>query len=191
MGRRKDDVRVYVISVLFFACSSCGGILLCLYIFFPHSHAATATSSSWLSIVGLTLVAIPWIVWFLIYLYRCLRPGMTVNNNVAQLPFKSTEAAACSSADGGSQGSQFFSPATNHNDGERHVRFGEVVVMDRSRSESKSRSESGDSGGGGGGNIEALANFHDEVSDESLVNKESSKEATEIGIPLSSTTCPS
>ncbi|XP_027337031.1 uncharacterized protein LOC113850658 [Abrus precatorius] len=66
MGDRKGDVRVYLISGIFLACTIGGGIFLCMYIILPNS-----TFARFYLIAGMTLVAIPWFCWLLIYLYRC------------------------------------------------------------------------------------------------------------------------
>ncbi|KAE7996189.1 hypothetical protein FH972_000931 [Carpinus fangiana] len=68
MDERKEDVRIYVVSILFFACIVAGGFLLCLYIFLPQTN-----STSLYPVAGLILVGIPWAFWFLACLYRCCK----------------------------------------------------------------------------------------------------------------------
>lgn len=69
MGERKGDLRIYVICCFFFACTIVGGIFLCMYIFLPDSESVT-----WYLFVGMALVAIPWLSWFIIFIYRCIGP---------------------------------------------------------------------------------------------------------------------
>ncbi|KAL2319409.1 hypothetical protein Fmac_028378 [Flemingia macrophylla] len=69
MGDRNGDVRIYLISGLFLACTIGGGVFLSMYII----HADSKFVNFYL-IAGMTLVAIPWLFWFLIYLYRCFKP---------------------------------------------------------------------------------------------------------------------
>ncbi|KAJ1427862.1 hypothetical protein SESBI_09244 [Sesbania bispinosa] len=68
MGGREGDVRIYFIYVFFLACTIAGGVFLFMYILKPNSE-----SLPWYPIAGMTLVAIPWLFWFLIYLYRCYK----------------------------------------------------------------------------------------------------------------------
>ncbi|KAF7844970.1 putative transmembrane protein [Senna tora] len=161
-----------------------GGILLCLYIFLPQGQ-----SQSWFSILGLILAAIPWIVWFLIYLYHCFRPivissSSNNNNNNAQSLFhgkpklSSTHEAAATaiespSARGGGQGSSFRSSVggLDGGDGERHVHFGDVVVVDGGSSGCQTQNSSG----------EILMN-------ESFSRKETTGGIIETEMPLNSST---
>nr|KYP34365.1 hypothetical protein KK1_044695 [Cajanus cajan] len=69
MGDRKGDVRIYLISGFFLACTIGGGVFLCMYIIHGDSKFV-----NFYLIAGMTLVAIPWLSWFLIYLYRCFKP---------------------------------------------------------------------------------------------------------------------
>lgn len=66
---RKGDPRFYLLSAFFFSCIVTGGLFLGLYIFLPPDE-----TQPWYPIPGLILVAIPWIFWFLTYIYRCIRP---------------------------------------------------------------------------------------------------------------------
>ncbi|XP_028777972.1 uncharacterized protein LOC114734525 [Neltuma alba] len=149
MGDRKDDVRIYIIFVFFFFCSTAGGILLCLYIFVPSAHKG----ESWFAILGLVLVAIPWITWFLIYIYRCFKPMVDAgghqfrrrnshDNNNNNKPSSGTpkSAAAPSEAVARPSVSSYESVATHSQNngggggGERHVHFGAVVVVENGSS---------------------------------------------------------
>ncbi|XP_004510203.1 uncharacterized protein [Cicer arietinum] len=123
MGDRKGDVRIYIISCFFFACTIGGGIFLSLYIFLPESESVT-----WHLIAGMILVAIPWISWFVIFLYRCIRPinvpfdEHRLNNGAIWTPKSSP---AVTSPNGAK------SPAHSPVGGgrERCVQFGPVVEM--------------------------------------------------------------
>ncbi|KAK4269840.1 hypothetical protein QN277_022947 [Acacia crassicarpa] len=142
---RKNDVRIYIIFVVFFICSITGGILLCLYIFLP---SANSDSGSWFAILGLVLVAIPWIVWFVIYMYQCFKPITLIdaggkfresinhdnNNNQPSSDTPKSPAAPCEAVARPSVSSyEYLTPHSQNNSGgggERHVHFGAVMVME-------------------------------------------------------------
>jgi len=69
MGYRNGDVRIYLIYLLFFACTVAGGVFLCMYLIYPDS-----TFVYYYLVAGMTMVTIPWFFWFLIYIYRCFKP---------------------------------------------------------------------------------------------------------------------
>ena len=124
MEDRKGDVRIYIISIFFFACTIGGGIFLCMYMFLPDSE-----SISWYLFVGMTLVTIPWLSWFLIFIYRCFSPIHVKfddhhngnNNNGAIWTPKSPQKDVTSPC-----GAK--SPVSGGG-GERSVQFGPVVEM--------------------------------------------------------------
>ncbi|CAK8560113.1 unnamed protein product [Lathyrus sativus] len=126
MGDRKGDLRIYVISCFFFACTIGGGIFLCMYIFLPDSEVV-----SWYLYVGMTLVAIPWLSWFIIFIYRCIRPINVQEHRNNNNPGKSaaiwtpkspqtTSPTGAKTAGGDS---------LMDGDGEGRVQFGAVVEM--------------------------------------------------------------
>ncbi|XVF42779.1 hypothetical protein PTKIN_Ptkin01aG0392200 [Pterospermum kingtungense] len=130
---RQEDARIYVVATFFFVCIVTGGAFLCLYMFQPESESA-----SWYPLTGIILVAIPWIFWIITYIYRCCaycccqRNGR--NDNRVQSSFSKTHSSASTgpvatrsmhnSSDNGD--SPLKSPK---NDDQRHVRFGDVVVL--------------------------------------------------------------
>lgn len=130
MEDRKGDARIYLIYGLFLACTIGGGVFLYLYIVKSDSE-----STPWYAIAGMALVAIPWVLWFLIYLYRCFRP-VDVQFGERQNHGKDT----------GTPKSALTTNATNPSGakslvgGERRVHFGEIVEMGHGF---------GDGGGGG------------------------------------------
>ncbi|XP_010277050.1 PREDICTED: uncharacterized protein LOC104611610 [Nelumbo nucifera] len=73
--KKKDDIRVYMISCLFFICITAGGALLSMYVTLPETEPTT-----WYPIAGLTLVAIPWVFWILIFLYTCVKAAIILRN---------------------------------------------------------------------------------------------------------------
>ncbi|GAU26207.1 hypothetical protein TSUD_354290 [Trifolium subterraneum] len=130
MGDRKGDVRMYVISIFFFACTIGGGIFLCIYILLPDAEAVPAYLFA-----GMTLVAIPWLSWFLIFIYRCIRPhvGHQNNNNnnrggnnatIWTPKTTQTDVPPVVTSPSGVK-----SPVHSPGGGERHVQFGAVVEM--------------------------------------------------------------
>jgi hypothetical protein len=134
MGDRKGDVRMYVISIFFFACTIGGGIFLCIYIFLPDSEAVPAYLFT-----GMILVAIPWLSWFLIFIYRCIRPSNVQsdehhhnnnrggNNNAAAIWTPKTTQTDVPPAVTSPSGAK--SPVHSPGGGERRVQFGAVVEM--------------------------------------------------------------
>ncbi|KAK8593910.1 hypothetical protein V6N13_042539 [Hibiscus sabdariffa] len=116
----QDDVRIYMVSTFFFVSVVTGGAFLCLYMFQPEED-----STPWYPVVGIVLVGIPWIFWITTYMYRCVAHCFCASNggNSNREHSSLTKKQCCSS-----KGSRTGTP-----DGDqRHVRFGDVVVV-RSR----------------------------------------------------------
>ncbi|CAL0329534.1 unnamed protein product [Lupinus luteus] len=124
MGDRKGDTTIYIIYGFFFACIIGGGVFLCLYIIQPND----SESITWYVISGMTLVAIPWLFWFLIYLYRCFcfRPHDVQfvdegSRSPKSSPKKTSNFNSCDAK----------SPPHSPMEGrERRVHFGVVVEME-------------------------------------------------------------
>ncbi|KAK4593652.1 hypothetical protein RGQ29_017670 [Quercus rubra] len=116
MEARKEDVRIYIISFLFFSCIVCGGVFLSIYLFLPQSQ-----SSAWYPIAGLILVGVPWLFWFLAYLYRCIRPS----HDQSEINYSRPSPPAVSATS--EEECPFDSPGGGG--GERRVHFGAVVVL--------------------------------------------------------------
>ncbi|KAF3968866.1 hypothetical protein CMV_007288 [Castanea mollissima] len=120
MEARKEDLRIYIISFLFFSCIVCGGVFLSIYLFLPQSQ-----SSSWYPIVGLILVGVPWLFWFLAYLYRCIKPRhdeSEINQGGCNNDGPCPPAVSATSDE-----SPLDSPGGGG--GERRVHFGAVIVL--------------------------------------------------------------
>ncbi|KAI9072373.1 hypothetical protein K1719_024088 [Acacia pycnantha] len=180
---RKNEVRIYIIFVVFFICSITGGILLSLYIFLPSANSG---SGSWFAILGLVFVAIPWIIWFVIYMYRCFKPitlidtggkfGESINHdNNNNRP--SCEAVARPSI----SSYEYLTPHSQNNSGggqERHVHFGAVMVMENRSSHGSNSSH---------GQIHHHKATSEEFSKE-LECKEPEDVISETEIPLTSVT---
>lgn len=58
---------IWIISVLLFICVFSGGALLVLYLCQPET-----STTSWYPVVGILLVCLPWLFWFVTFLYRLL-----------------------------------------------------------------------------------------------------------------------
>ncbi|CAL5195401.1 unnamed protein product [Lathyrus oleraceus] len=125
MGDRKGDHRIYVISCFFFGCTIGGGIFLCMYIFLPDIEALSCYLY-----VGMALVAIPWLSWFIIFIYRCIRPNNLQehhnNNNHGKTTAIWTPKSPQTTSPSGAK-SAADSPIAG--DEERRVQFGAVVEM--------------------------------------------------------------
>ncbi|KAF3440623.1 hypothetical protein FNV43_RR18907 [Rhamnella rubrinervis] len=57
---------VWLVASLLFVSVAVGGGCLITYMVLPESHH----TSSWLPVVGVTLVCLPWLFWFLTFVYR-------------------------------------------------------------------------------------------------------------------------
>ncbi|CAI9764715.1 unnamed protein product [Fraxinus pennsylvanica] len=64
---KEGDIRVPLVSSLFCLCLTTGGIFLVLYTYFPN------ISKPWYPIAALTLIGSPWLFWFLVYIYSCIK----------------------------------------------------------------------------------------------------------------------
>lgn len=120
MEEERPDFRVPIISGLFFVSSITGGILLIIWLF------DNKDSQPWFPILALILISLPWVFWFLTYIYTfikaCFRGdgGRGVSRDVSRRP--TTKRASSSSS---VRDSSVDSPT-----GKRQVQFGAVVVMD-------------------------------------------------------------
>jgi len=86
MGDDKNgDVRVYIIFGLFLACTLAGGVFLGLYMMYPDS-----TFVYDYLVAGMTLVAIPWFFWFLIYIYVWCKPMFHQSGSPARVAASKT-----------------------------------------------------------------------------------------------------
>lgn len=125
MDERKGDVRIYVVSILFFACIVAGGVLLCLYIFLPQTN-----STSSYPVAGMILVGIPWAFWFLACLYRCCKPRADqqpdeYESNRGPSPPTVPASGATTAANTSNEESPVNSPVGD----QRRVHFGAVIVL--------------------------------------------------------------
>ncbi|GMN61538.1 hypothetical protein TIFTF001_030632 [Ficus carica] len=134
MDQRKGDVRVYIVSGIFFSCIVSGGIFLGLYMFLPQTQ-----SSAWYPILGMILVSIPWTFWFFTFLYWCFKPDQ---------PPPQFDSSARFSKGGGSSTTREPSPTFNGSNGAATA-----------ANPSTSESPIGDSPGGGGGGCDRRVQF--------------------------------
>ena len=138
MDQRTGDPRIYIVTLLFLSCILTGGVLLGLYLLQNDPNPLFLEA-------GMFFVGIPWFFWFLAYLYSCLlKPCiLSLSQRVSRFdPEKGGEEQeeeknnrsiteiAMSSA------SEPVAAVEPPRDGEKHVQFGNVVVL-------------GDEGGGG------------------------------------------
>ncbi|CAN8243962.1 unnamed protein product [Cochlearia groenlandica] len=131
MDQRKSDPRIYIITLLFLSCILTGGVLLGLYMLLSDPNPLFLQ-------VGMFFVCVPWLFWFLAYLYSCvLKPcTLSVTNHVVDFdPEKAVNnnkilENATSPLD------QAISP----NEGEKHVQFGNVVVLGDQKGEGEGSS---------------------------------------------------
>ncbi|KAJ4910632.1 putative membrane lipoprotein [Raphanus sativus] len=72
MEQRRGDPRIYIVTLLFLSCIVTGGVLLGLYLLLPDPDPLFLTA-------GMFFVGIPWLFWFLAYLYSCVLKPCTVS----------------------------------------------------------------------------------------------------------------
>ncbi|KAL8159179.1 hypothetical protein V2J09_000716 [Rumex salicifolius] len=58
---------VWVITAVLFICLSAGGTLLVIYMISPDSSSVASYPA-----IGISLVCLPWLFWFITFLYRLL-----------------------------------------------------------------------------------------------------------------------
>ncbi|CAH1448854.1 unnamed protein product [Lactuca virosa] len=146
---RDGDLRVPLISSLFFVLVIIGGIFLTFYVFLP------SIAQPWFPVVAFLLIGSPWAFWMLTYLYTCFKGTCCpreisypydVHQNYSRrggpiYPMPPRQNAMISSQDQATgrplskdkppqpQPQPQPSGATNVV-GSRHVHFGEVVVVE-------------------------------------------------------------
>ncbi|KAK8948439.1 hypothetical protein KSP39_PZI006091 [Platanthera zijinensis] len=105
---KTGDVRIWLITFLFFLLILTGGVLLVLYITLPETDEAAG-----LAIAGIVLVSIPWIFWILNCICCIIFPRL--------MPV------------GDSRNSPVKEEAVESPSGERKVRFGAATVFSSSK----------------------------------------------------------
>lgn len=137
---RDGDLRVPLISSLFFVLVFAGGVFLTFYVFAPN------ISQPWFPGIALILIGSPWVFWLLTYLYTCFKsccpkelpythehafsrrgiPSHPVTPRRSAVTNQTTKVMSRSWSVDGSPHDQ----ATGLNNvGSRHVHFGEEVVV--------------------------------------------------------------
>ncbi|KAF3542115.1 hypothetical protein F2Q69_00018962 [Brassica cretica] len=72
MEQRRGDPRIYIVALLFLSCILSGGVLLGLYLLLPDPNPLFLPA-------GMFFAGIPWLFWFLAYLYSCVLKPCTVS----------------------------------------------------------------------------------------------------------------
>ncbi|KAG7555612.1 hypothetical protein ISN44_As11g017290 [Arabidopsis suecica] len=133
MDQRKGDPRIYIVTFLFLSCILIGGVLLGLYLVRSDPNPLFLQA-------GMLFVGVPWLFWFLAYVYSCVLkpciifiskspifvsksvtsfdpekgdPEKNVNNKVPENVTSTSDPA----------------PRNSPREGEKHVQFGNVVVL--------------------------------------------------------------
>ncbi|KAH9706700.1 putative acyl-activating enzyme 19 [Citrus sinensis] len=118
-----------------------GRVFVGLYMFLPEKY-----SSNYYAVAGLILVGVPWIFWFLAYVYKCCSPsydekrslkGQVTRSNTAS-PVTPLQNAASPRAKPTSPTEEFRGEESNSG---RRVHFGEVIVLGNEEKESISNVE--------------------------------------------------
>ncbi|KAL0735664.1 hypothetical protein Bca4012_011874 [Brassica carinata] len=131
MDQRTGDPRIYIVTLLFLSCILTGGVLLGLYLLQPYPNPLFLQA-------GMFFVGIPWFFWFLAYLYSCLlKPCiLSLSQRVSRYdPEKGKEEeeennkSITEMAMSASDPVAAVEPRNSPRDGEKHVQFGNVVVL--------------------------------------------------------------
>ncbi|KAK9056093.1 hypothetical protein SSX86_027181 [Deinandra increscens subsp. villosa] len=137
---RDGDLRVPLISSLFFVLVFAGGIFLTCYVFAPN------ISQPWFPGLALILIGSPWVFWLLTYLYTCFKgccgkelpythdhaysrrgfPSHPVTPRRSTVSNQTTKAMSRSWSVDGSPQDQAIEL---NNVASRHVHFGEEVLV--------------------------------------------------------------
>ncbi|XP_076955737.1 uncharacterized protein LOC143630677 [Bidens hawaiensis] len=130
---RDGDLRVPIISSLFFVLVFAGGVFLTVYVFAPNF------SQPWFPGLALILIGSPWVFWLLTYLYTCFKgccakeSSYNYDHANSRQGFPSTVTPRRSAASNQRSWSMDGSPHDQaiglNNVGSRHVHFGEEVVV--------------------------------------------------------------
>ncbi|PIA47553.1 hypothetical protein AQUCO_01400297v1 [Aquilegia coerulea] len=126
---RTRSICVWVLSCLFLCIIIAGCVYLILYIAVePRADYA---------ILGLALIATPWVFWFLTFLYRCcFKPvisavgGGGILARGGGVPLATTAGASAATSRRGAVDSD----SMVENSGARRVRFGDAVVVETEKS---------------------------------------------------------
>lgn len=127
MDQRKGDARIYIVTLLFLSCIISGGVFLGLYLLLSDPNPLFLQA-------GMFFVGVPWLFWFLAYVYSCVLKPCTVSvsksvanfdpekgntdNNVNKIPENTTSAS-----------DPVTTATTPRGEGEKKVQFGDVVVL--------------------------------------------------------------
>lgn len=127
MDQRKGDPRIYIVTLLFLSCILSGGVLLGLYLLLSDPNPLFLQA-------GMIFVGVPWLFWFLAYLYSCvLKPcTVSVGKSVANFdPEKGEEKNNNKNIqDNATSDSDPVAPVpVTPREGEKHVQFGNVVIL--------------------------------------------------------------
>ncbi|XP_018459149.1 uncharacterized protein LOC108830037 [Raphanus sativus] len=130
MDQRTGDPRIYIVTLLFLSCIITGGVLLGVYLL---QHDANPLFLE----AGMLFVGIPWFFWFLAYLYSCLLKPCIVSLSQRVSRFdpekggeqEEEEKNNKSITEIAMSASEPVAAVEPPRDGEKHVQFGNVVVL--------------------------------------------------------------
>lgn len=169
MDQRKGDPRIYIVTLLFLSCIISGGVLLGLYLVFSDPNPLFLQA-------GMFFVGVPWLFWFLAYVYSCVLKPCTVSvsksvanfdpekgeeKNVNKIPENVTATSTSDQA-----------PRNSPRDGEKHVQFGNVVVLGDEEGGKEEEEEEGDRNESSSNN---LIQNHMRIVEEDLENQENGR----------------
>ncbi|CAN6839878.1 unnamed protein product [Brassica oleracea] len=123
MEQRRGDPRIYIVTLLFLSCILSGGVLLGLYLLLPDPNPLFLPA-------GMFLAGIPWLFWFLAYLYSCVLKPCTVSVSKSVTSFDPEKGVEKNNKRIKENATSASDPvaAVEPMEGERHMQLGNVVV---------------------------------------------------------------
>lgn len=164
MDQRKGDPRIYIVTLLFLSCIISGGVLLGLYLLLSDPNPLFLQA-------GMVFVGVPWLFWFLAYVYSCVLKPCTVSVSKSVANFdpekgqenkKIPEIATSASSD----------PAARNSprEGEKHVQFGNVMVLGDEEGRKEEDEDDRNNEGSSNNLIQNLMRMEDEEKEENQEN---------------------
>ncbi|KAF8047081.1 hypothetical protein N665_3217s0003 [Sinapis alba] len=123
MEQRRGDPRIYIVTLLFLSCIVTGGVLLGLYLLFPDPNPLFLPA-------GMFFVGIPWLFWFLAYLYSCVLKPCTVSVSKSVATFDPEKGEEKNIKENATSASDPVAVVESI-EGEKDVQLGNVVVVEQ------------------------------------------------------------
>ncbi|CAL1361905.1 unnamed protein product [Linum trigynum] len=144
MGKKQEDLVICFITIVLFVCIILGGIFLGMYLFLPPHRVRY-----WYPLAGIGLVSMPWLFWFITYLYIRLKQRIYRNPKYEKPPRSSRRSSlkepsllqppSDAEANVKPNDVEVNEPIlrTPSDSSSKHVRFGGVVVFNVDQDENE------------------------------------------------------